>query len=67
MTNFEELAVQMGLPIETDKNGQYTGKTATLYGLVCALIIDGDHSDEEILRIAEGKFYQIFPYMLKKA
>lgn len=70
MTDFEQLANEMQVKIETDKDGLYCGMCKAL-AIICNDIILSD--DEEIFRLAweEQKkiimenFYNLFPYMKK--
>lgn len=67
MTSFETLTKEIGIKIETDEHGLYTGMTKALANIVTESIFDfDDFDDEEIFFIAKKRFYKTFPYMMKK-
>ena len=70
MTDFEELANEMGIKIETDNNGLYCGMCKAL-ALICNDVILSDDEKiftlewEEQKKIIKENFYNKFPYMKK--
>jgi hypothetical protein len=67
---FEELANEMNVEIETDKNGLYVGKCGALASICTDIILSDDETIfnmewEEQKDIIKEKFYTIFPYMSK--
>ena len=63
MSLFERIATALNLSIQTDKHGQYTGKTAALFVIVNNLIFYGNYDDDELKTRAISRFYECFPYM----
>ena len=67
MTNFEKLANELNVKIETDRNGLYTGICGALSAICTDTILSDNEtifnlSWEEQKEIIKEKFYRIFPY-----
>ena len=67
MTNFEKLANELNVKIETDRNGLYTGTCKALATICTGIILSDDEtifnlSWEKQKEIIKEKFYRIFPY-----
>lgn len=70
MTDFEALATDLNVKIETDKNGLYTGLCGALASICTEVILSDDEtifnlSFGEQKEIIKEKFYKIFPYISK--
>lgn len=68
MTQFEDFVNEIGLRIETGKNGMYVGKTKALAIMVNKIILSDEHYEktwEEQKELIREEFYKKFPYMMK--
>ena len=70
MTMFEQLAKELDVKIETDKNGLYVGMCGALASICTEVILTDDESIfdmpwEKQKEIIKCKFYNIFTYMKK--
>lgn len=67
MTDFEQLAKEMNVEIETDKNGLYAGMCKALANICTDIILSDDETIfnapwEQQKKIIKTRFYEIFPY-----
>ena len=67
MTNFEKLANELNVKIETNGDGLYTGMCGVLANICTNIILSDDEtffnlSWEKQKEIIKEKFYRIFPY-----
>lgn len=70
MTQFEEFAKEIGVPITTDKDGFYTKYCAALAKILTGIMVgDIDAGKPEnmarTMHKAEEEFYRQFPHMRK--
>lgn len=66
MTEFEKFANEIGLNVETDSKGFYTGMTQALYVISVDVVLTDDNykldwtEQKELIR---NKFFRLFPYL----
>lgn len=71
MTQFEELAKELGVKITIDEKGFYTEYSKALANIVNEIILSDDEKIfnlewNEQKEIIKRKFYKVFPYMENK-
>ena len=67
MTNFEKLADELNVKIETNRNGLYNGMCEVLASICTDIILSDDEtifnlSWDKQKEIIKENFYRIFPY-----